>query len=50
MSLVIVNPDREARRRTRDVLRWGISEQTKVLVFDSFGDFSAAPRKLWDPE
>jgi hypothetical protein len=48
-SLVIVNPDREARRRTRDALRWGISQQTKVLVFDTFGDFAAAPRTLWEP-
>ena len=48
-SLVIVNPDREARRRTRDVLRRGIDQQTRVLVFDSFGDFAAAPRSLWEP-
>ena len=47
-SLVIVNPDRDARKRTRDVLGLGISNETRILVFDSLGDFSAIPRKLWD--
>jgi SIR2-like domain len=47
-SLVIVNPDREARRRSRDVLRRGLSNKTKVLVFDTFKEFAAVDRALWD--
>ena len=47
-TLVIVNPDREARKRTRDVLRRGITPQTRVLVFDSLNDFASVPRGLWD--
>jgi hypothetical protein len=47
-SLVIVNPDREARRRSRDVLRRGLSNKTKVLVFDTFKEFAAVDRSLWD--
>src|SRR5262249_9094279 len=33
-SLVIVNPDREARRRAREILKRGLGPQTRVLVFD----------------
>jgi hypothetical protein len=47
-TLVIVNPDREARRRSRDVLRRGLDSQTRVMVFDKFSEFAAADRKLWD--
>ena len=47
-SLVIVNPDREARRRSRDVLRRGLSNETRVLVFDTFKEFAAVDRALWD--
>jgi hypothetical protein len=47
-SLVIVNPDREARRRSRDVLRRGLSNKTKVLVFDTLKEFAAVGRALWD--
>ena len=46
--LVIVNPDPAARRRTRDVLLRGFAKGTRVLVFDSFKDFSKADRGLWD--
>src|SRR5262249_27538506 len=46
--LVIVNPDREARRRTRDVLLRGFSPTTRVLVFDTFKEFSNIPRAVWD--
>jgi hypothetical protein len=46
--MVIVNPDAEARRRTRDVLRRGFSLDTRVLVFDRFSDFAAVERTLWD--
>jgi hypothetical protein len=47
-SLVIVNPDREARRRTREVLKRGISSKTRVLVFDKFCEFASTKRELWD--
>jgi hypothetical protein len=46
--VVIVNPDAEARRRTRDVLRRGFSPDTRVLVFDRLSDFAAVDRTLWD--
>jgi hypothetical protein len=46
-SLVVVNPDPEARRRTRDVVQRGISKSTRVLSFDSFRDFAATDRGLW---
>ena len=47
-SLVIVNPDRDARRRTREVLKRGLSTETRVLVFDKLSEFAVADRKLWD--
>jgi hypothetical protein len=47
-SLVIVNPDREARRRSRDVLKRGLSDKTRVLVFDSLGEFAEVDRTLWE--
>ena len=47
-NVVIVNPDAEARRRTRDVLRRGFSSATRVLVFDRLKDFAAVDRTLWD--
>lgn len=46
-SLVVVNPDPEARRRTRDVVQRGISRSTRVLSFDSFREFAAADHGLW---
>jgi hypothetical protein len=46
-SLVVVNPDPEARRRTRDVVQRGINKSTRVLSFDSFREFAAADRGLW---
>jgi hypothetical protein len=46
-SLVVVNPDPEARRRTRDVVQRGISKSTRVLSFDSFQEFASAGRGLW---
>ncbi|MEI7767159.1 MAG: SIR2 family protein [Phycisphaerae bacterium] len=46
--LVIVNPDPEARRRTRDVLLRGFAPDTRVLVFDRLSDFAKVDRKLWD--
>jgi hypothetical protein len=47
-NLVIVNPDREARRRTRDVLSRGLGGSTRVHVFDYLSEFAATPRTLWD--
>ena len=47
-SLVLVNPDRDARRRAREVLKRGLSEETKVLVFDSLREFAAVDRTLWE--
>ena len=46
-NVVVVNPDREARRRTLDVLRHGLSKSTRVLVFDSLREFSSVNRSLW---
>jgi SIR2-like domain len=48
-SLVLVNPDREARRRAREVLKRGLSSKTKVIVFDKLSEFASASRELWDP-
>jgi len=47
-SLVVVNPDREARKRVRSVLQRGFSRDTRVLSFDRFEHFVAASRELWD--
>ena len=38
--LVIVNPDREARRRIRRVLSARISRKTRIVTFDRFSEFS----------
>jgi hypothetical protein len=46
-SLVVVNPDAEARRRTREILHRGITENTKVLSFDTLKEFIKAPTTLW---
>jgi hypothetical protein len=45
--LVIVNPDRAARRRARDVLAPGLGATTRVHVFDYLSDFAAAEVGLW---
>jgi hypothetical protein len=46
-ALVVVNPDPEARKRTRDVVQRGIKKSTRVLSFDRLADFVAADRGLW---
>ena len=46
--LVVVNPDREARKRTREVLQRGLTPNTKVLSFDYFSEFLSADRSLWN--
>lgn len=47
-GLVVVNPDRSARRRTRSVLQRGLQASTRVLSFDSFDHFVAADRCVWE--
>jgi hypothetical protein len=46
-SLVVVNPDRDARRRARSVLQRGLSDDTRVLSFDRFEEFLATTRSAW---
>jgi hypothetical protein len=46
-SVVVVNPDAEARRRTRDILHRGITAETRVLSFNTFEEFVKAPASLW---
>jgi hypothetical protein len=47
-SLVLVNPDQEARRRAREVLKRGLGPRTRVVIFDKFNEFVAADRSLWE--
>lgn len=47
-NVVLVNPDREARRRTMNVLRRGMSTSTRVMVFDYLSEFAEVGRELWD--
>lgn len=47
-TLVLVNPDREARRRARDVLHYGINSGTRVITFDSLAEFARCTRGMWD--
>lgn len=44
-KLIIVNPDKEARRRTRSILRRGISDETLVVQFDTMEEFCLADLK-----
>lgn len=46
-SLVVVNPDKEARYRAREVLRQGLTPKTKVLTFEKFEEFIKVDRSLW---
>jgi len=46
-SLVVINPDRSARKRTRDVLQRGLAKETRVLSFDQIKEFLAADQKTW---
>jgi len=46
-SLVIVNPDREVRKRTRGVLQRGISPDTRVICCDKVEEFFAIDPALW---
>lgn len=46
-SLVVVNPDREARRRTRSVLQRGLADSTRVLSCDTLTEFLAIDPSTW---
>ncbi len=46
-SLVVVNPDPDARRRIRTVFLRGFDKNTRVLSFDRFQDFLATDRSVW---
>jgi hypothetical protein len=43
-SLIVVNPDREARRRTRDILHRGLNAETKVLSFNTLEELVSAQK------
>jgi hypothetical protein len=49
-TLVIVNPDKAARYRTREVLKRGLAADTRVIVFDKFSEFGSdsVKRSLWE--
>ena len=47
-SLVVVNPDQEARVRTRHVMQRGLSKKTRILSFDFLKEFVAVPRATWE--
>lgn len=46
-SLVVVNPDPAARRRTREVMQRGFSADTRVLSFKSMDEFLATQTTVW---
>ncbi len=46
-SLVVVNPDRTARRRAREVMQKGLSATTRVVSFDSVAEFLATETSVW---
>ena len=46
-SLVVVNPDREARRRIRSVVARGFATDTRVLSIDRFEEFVAMDPSVW---
>jgi len=46
-SLVIANPDREARRRIRTALQSALKPSTRVLSFDYLEEFVYADRNIW---
>ncbi len=46
-SLVIINPDREVRKRTRGVIQRGITPTTRVISCDGMEEFLAIDPSLW---
>jgi hypothetical protein len=47
-SLVVVNPDQDARVRTRVLMQRGFTKSTKILSFDYLKEFAAVPRSTWE--
>lgn len=47
-SLIIVNPDKEVRKRIRSVMLGGLSRDTKILSYNLFEHFISSDRKIWD--
>ncbi len=45
--LVVVNPDRDARKRARSVMQRGLSAESRVLSFDRFDEFLATDPSVW---
>ena len=48
-TIIVVNPDRAARRRIRSVLQRGFSSDTRVISFDYLPEFLALDRSEWAP-
>jgi hypothetical protein len=48
-TLIVVNCDPDARRRTRSVVQRGLTPKTRVLSFASLPEFLAVDREVWDP-
>lgn len=46
-SLVIVNPNRESRRRIRNAVQSGLKPTTRVLSFDYLEEFVQADSAIW---
>lgn len=46
-SLVIVNPDKTARRRIRTAAQGGLKSTTRVLSFDYLEEFANADPRIW---
>ena len=47
-SLVVVNPDKVSRMRSRAVLQRGLRNDTRVLSFNFLSEFVATDRKVWE--
>jgi hypothetical protein len=46
-SLILINPDKEARKRIRIVVQRGINKNTKVLSFNTINEFIKLERSVW---
>jgi hypothetical protein len=46
-SLVTVNPDRDARHRTRAVLQRGLKKETRIMSYKYMSHFVATDRGVW---
>ena len=47
-TVVIVNPDRDARQRIREILIRGISHDTRIVEYERLCDFATVARETWD--